>query len=319
MSDNDVKPYDGPALGEVDRIERLAQMLHASCTRPEWATRPGDIVRLIVDASGLNIPVGSALDNIIYTPDGGQILRGRLVLALVRRAGYGVKVIRSDDKAAIIVLTRGGAPVGAGSWTIHEAMQAGLTENPIWSAYASDSLFWRAVGRAARRHASGAIVGLLLEEAMDESPSWLSVDDDGMIVIDGAVSATLSSVIVTDPDDGMPAPADDATREHLAECWKQIASTGKLDEPAGEYGEQTLTAREVIRIAAGRLTTMEPESGSETGPEPQEPESDDTGSDDDTGDAGFDRVLECGCSVEGILDHGGHQCGAGRQLAAVPV
>ena len=117
----------------------------------------------------------------IESMQGIDIIKGRpaigahLRAARMQSAGYHWNFVRNDDVACELDVyygypSRGGVLLGKVGFTFEEAKRARLTDKDNWKMYASDMLFARAITRAQRRFAPGALKGLTVLD-VDEAES----------------------------------------------------------------------------------------------------------------------------------------------------
>lgn len=323
--------YSGPPMQDVTSLTNLASLLaQAKWTIPSQFRNPGDMLNLIMMASALDIAVPTALGNLIYSDTGVPTMRGRLALALIMRAGHKVTIVKLSEREAEIAIDRiDGHNSGSASWTIGEAIGAGLTEKKRspWANYATDMLFWRALSRAARRYCPDIMSGFYLAEEISDLESGYNPDQpasstpqlqlDEAIDTTSAVDAILATIvkidntgIALDPN-GHPTLKDDATRAKLRNAWYEAGNRNLMDAVVMQTDDGNLTLKTVIetlgkaydaivktRQAEAKTAgvAVDTDDGLPVSPEDQAPISTPSGS------------LPCGCDADTVLVTGVHGC-----------
>lgn len=129
--------------------------------------------------------------SVIYIVNGVPALEGEVMLALVlkRYPKAQIKWIEATEKVAVVEMGREGGPLSRFTFTIEEAMRAGIivkiNENgtvvaargkEVWEKYTADMLVWRTVARAVRRMFPECIMGCLTpDEASSPEPVEIKV------------------------------------------------------------------------------------------------------------------------------------------------
>jgi hypothetical protein len=155
--------YDGPTA-PVDRRDE-ARFLATGIVAPIYRGNPGACLTLLLKAQALDIPVATALDGLHWSPALGKgALSAQLMAGLLRRHGYHFKVTREDADAVHMTFYRvvdgRRRKLGDVTWTILEAVTAGLSWRELWQHYPADMLWARCLMRGARRYASEIGTGL---------------------------------------------------------------------------------------------------------------------------------------------------------------
>lgn len=321
--------YSGPPMADVAGLANLASLLaQAKWTIPSQFRNAGDMLNLIMMASALDIAVPTALGNLIYSDTGVPTMRGRLALALIMRAGHRVTYPKIGDHEAEVVIERiDGHSSGSATWTIGEAMTAGLTtkQRSPWAAYPSDMLFWRALSRAARRYCPDIMSGFYLaEEIADlnagyQAPDQPEVTEAKPIDLDltskvDTIVATIAKIgdagVVIDAD-GTPALKEGLTRGQLRTAWYEAGNNNLMDAIVFEHDGQPVTLRTTVEAlgakydaivkarkteAAQASINVDPDDGLPISPDDQAPISTPSGN------------LPCGCDADTVLVSGQHAC-----------
>lgn len=174
----------GSPLTDLDAAWRLAMnMAGARNMNKDIRGNAADIFLVFMIGAELQIGPAQSLANIAVF-DGLHVLRGQLVAALTRRAGHMIEEIESDDKHALLRLTRGdNGQVSEAEFTIEDAKRAKLvferedgtlvsqSKNGYakpWQLYTPDMLYWRALGRLVRRGCSEVTLGGYIEGEIEQ-------------------------------------------------------------------------------------------------------------------------------------------------------
>ena len=83
--------------------------------------------------------------------DGRPSPSAELLNRLIREAGHSIEVVESTDKICTLKGTRQDGESQELSFSIEDAMRAGLTSRPVWKAYPADMLWARTIVRLSRR------------------------------------------------------------------------------------------------------------------------------------------------------------------------
>lgn len=166
--------YDGPTE-PGDRREE-ARYLATGIVGPLYRHNPGACHSLLLKAQALDIPTDTARENVHWnTAIGKGAISAQLMAGLLHRHGYTFKVTEETDQRVAMTFYRIVAgrrrKLGEVSWTILEAVGAGLTWRDLWRHYPTDMLWARCLMRGARRYASEVGTGLAYtsEELADMS------------------------------------------------------------------------------------------------------------------------------------------------------
>lgn len=188
--------YDGPTEHRERHVE--ARFMATGIVPPIYQRNPGACLSLLYKAQALDVPVATAVENIHWnTRIGKGSLSAQLMAGLLRRHGYDYKVTHEDNERVTMVFYRlvvgRRRRLGEVTWTILEAIGAGLAWRDLWQHYPTDMLWARCLMRGARRHASEVGTGMAytLEELHD-----MVAPDEG-----------------TAPSDAVQALLDEATSE----------------------------------------------------------------------------------------------------------
>lgn len=166
----------------------------------------------------------------VHIVDGKVTLSANLMAAAIKRSGkYNYRVIEHDAKGCRIAFFEGGEPVGESSFSMQDAVAAGVSNKQVWKAYGRNMLFARALSNGARWYCPDVFGGPLY------TPEELGaeVNGDGEVVDHVALPAPAAPPsappsrpvpVVVEP----PTADDDATPMH----WTPLieAAAGNLRE-----------------------------------------------------------------------------------------
>lgn len=156
----DTAGYDGPT--DIGQQIKMAEFLaKAVATLPVvYRDRPSDIFAVVLQARALNIPVMTAIHNLIWDEKIGKgAMSAQLMGALLLRGGVVYTPEFVPTKMCSMTFARPGRPGGRCEWSITEAIGAGIANSYTWKYYPDDMLFARCLSRGARRFAPDLILG----------------------------------------------------------------------------------------------------------------------------------------------------------------
>lgn len=235
-----IRPYDGPtALQDQIRLAELLSKADVGIT-DQFRGDPGGILALMYRAIALDIPLMTAMDNLVFGNRGVCAMRARLMKALVTvRAGHRLIPVKVPDSATRAVArleysaTDGREPFEA-EWTLATAQAAGLTtkDKSPWRHYAPTMLWWRAMAKVVNLGCPEATMGIGCIEAgaldfteEDETPestveTIVVTDSTGRQVADQATRELLDEY-ATIGADGRPVVRDEITLDDLKDAWRK--------------------------------------------------------------------------------------------------
>lgn len=157
-----------PSREEINQMMELARHLLQSGFLPEAIKKPEAALAIMCTARELGIGPMLAFRTIDVI-QGTPALRGKLMLALVRRSaqGYIKQKIRSADRA-VVVSKRADEPETEYEFTMDEAKALGLAGKANWIKQPATMLFWRAVSKAAHAEWADVIGGLYMPDELGE-------------------------------------------------------------------------------------------------------------------------------------------------------
>jgi hypothetical protein len=153
--------YDGPTTF-AEKKEMAEFLAEAVATLPVvYRKRPADIFSMFFHAQALNVPVTTALHNLVWDETLGKgAMTAQLMGALLLRGGVGYTMEFGGTQVCSMTFERAdGLTGGTVDWKITEAIAAGIAGSHTWQAYPRDMLFARCLSRGARRFAPDLILG----------------------------------------------------------------------------------------------------------------------------------------------------------------
>jgi len=88
---------------------------------------------------------------------------------LIRRAGHSIKIVVSSDTHCTLLGTRSDGDSFETSFTMDDAIKAGLASGNVWKKYPADMLYNRCMSRLARRLFSDVIGNAYVEGEIKEA------------------------------------------------------------------------------------------------------------------------------------------------------
>lgn len=155
---------------------QLIQALASGPTLPErYHGKPQDVLAVVLVGKELGVQPMEAISS-LYLVAGQVSMSGKLMMALLLRAGHRVKISITKTQSTVTGFRReeGGELVEVGSITFGdaEAKQAGLQNKDTYKAYPTIMWTWRAVSQMCRLFFSDVLsgVGYIPEEVNVTAP-----------------------------------------------------------------------------------------------------------------------------------------------------
>ncbi len=309
----DTSGFSGP-FSYSDQREMAEFLAKAVATIPAvYRNRPADIFAGILQAQALNVPVMTALHNVVWDEALGKgALTAQLMAALLHRGGVGWTPRFGDDpkrgRFCEMVFTRHGKPAGDCKWELLEAVAAGIAGSHTWQYYTDDMLWARCLSRGARRFGSDLVAGF--GYTLDELREIAADEPAGN---DRAVAPDVAAFLAQVTDDTPAAKIQELTKfaarakigladeyagnqQTLAERLHTLWLAASAREQAGSADKAMAAPAPVVipGAAAGSMATLPPATDSPAG----------------EGDAG------CGCPAARIIAGEGHDPDVCRNQAA---
>lgn len=186
------------ATTELDVRERpftygLLSTLSRTPTIPDrYKNKPDEMLAAVLVGKELGIEPMEAI-NSLFLVNGQVSMTGKLMSALVHRAGHELHVKMGIKGATVTCLRRDPYThelheVGEVSFSQEDAERANLMEKPTYRAYPSVMMAWRAVSQACRIYFADVLSGVAYvpEEVNIEAPlEAIAVDEFAAIEVDG--------------------------------------------------------------------------------------------------------------------------------------
>ena len=152
---------------EFEKQLEFARHMIATGFCPTGVNTPAKAVAIMQAGREIGIPPLYALREIAVV-NGRPTLSGKLMLALMHRAGIQPEWLETTDAKATLKATRPNGVTFSGSFTIEEAGRAGLLAKPgaVWRQYPAAMLRWRTVSLVAHLVAPDVVAGFYTPEEM---------------------------------------------------------------------------------------------------------------------------------------------------------
>lgn len=243
--------YDGPADFN-DTLRLAGAMSKARHTVPEaYRGNAGDILAVMRAAQSLDIPIAVAMHNLHYSPEGRQGMSALLMKALIMRAGHSVHDVEvgNGTRCRLRFERADGQPGGEVTWAITEAQGAKLLDKKgsPWQAYPADMLYWRALGRGARRYMSDIVLGFCYVVEAGELDDDHDVDDRIRVQPQDLTNLDADGNPIPDQDViDLLADAAELDVKGLRALWKRASESALLDMYAGMVDGERMLVREIL-------------------------------------------------------------------------
>lgn len=155
----------------------------------------------------------------LYLINGKVTLQGSAMMSKVLRAGVKVQWILETDREASVKFSGLGRPEYTATFTMDEAVKAGLTGKDVWKKYPKNMLRWRAFTNGARLFCPDIIQGLYM---MEEIAANVDMSSDGEFI-----------EVKSSPTPTPPPSAENAITPPLAVKPSTIDSTTTSPDPGG--------------------------------------------------------------------------------------
>jgi hypothetical protein len=217
-----------------------AQRYVQSGLLPAEVNTPQKALVIMTAGRELGVPATYALRN-IHVVKGKPVCSAELLLALVRRS-YGPSAIRvaktTNTACTVQYREQGWDGVSEYTFTIDDAKQAGVTNNPTWRNYPAAMLRARCISAVVRFAFPECIAGLYTPEEMGAE---VVVTDDGHVQV---VESTASPVTTTPeveaaailtgadptPDDDPGEPGEPCDKAHYLAKWHATVKGTRFED-----------------------------------------------------------------------------------------
>lgn len=164
-----------PTQVELQSVALIARTAHSSGL---YAGVGGEakIMMILLAAKELGVGPCQALNGGIWSIQGKIEISARLMNGLIRRAGHSIKVITSNDTECTLLGKRTDGDTFECSFTMDDAIKAGLAGGNVWKKYPGDMLYNRCMSRLGRRLFSDVIGQCYIEGEISESKQVESLE-----------------------------------------------------------------------------------------------------------------------------------------------
>lgn len=170
-----------PSPSEWTLMRDMAAALLPTGFLPEALKQPEQVVAVMLKGRELRVPPMYALSNIVIVK-GKPTASAELMLALIQR-DFGQRAIRvkeSDDTHCTVEYRQEGwAGTQSYTFTIDQAVKAGLAGSQTWKSYPAAMLRARCISAVARMAFPGSIGGMYVPGELGDA---VDVTDDGEVI-----------------------------------------------------------------------------------------------------------------------------------------
>jgi len=165
------------------QIEALTAKLQGSGALPNSIKNSSQLAMVLLAGYEAGMTPMESI-NSYYIVNGKVTIWGSAVLVQLRRAGYKIKWLKTDDKiASLELVTPDGRDKHEETYTIEEAKASGLTGKDTWIKYPKQMLRHKAIAQAVRFFCPEVLGGFYMkEEVEDPEESRLQREPDGKVV-----------------------------------------------------------------------------------------------------------------------------------------
>lgn len=157
-----------PSQIELQSVALIAKTAHLS-NLYSGIGGEAKIMMILLTAKELGVGPCQALNGGIWSIQGKVEISARLMNGLIRRAGHSIKVVTSTDTECRLLGTRSDGDSFECTFTIDDAIKAGLAGANVWKKYPSDMLYNRCMSRLGRRLFSDVIGQCYIEGEIKEA------------------------------------------------------------------------------------------------------------------------------------------------------
>lgn len=182
------RPATGLSLTTLDEMKGFAHAAFCAGLMGSQSDKTTAIARAVVAIQyGAEVGLGpmSSIQG-INVIQGKPAMGAGMIATLVKRSGrYNYRVTKHTNDCCTIQFTENGEPCGESTFTMQDAVTAGLTKNPLWKTVPKNMVFARAMSNGAKWYCGDIFSGSVYtpEELDPESPQVWSdeVDADGVV------------------------------------------------------------------------------------------------------------------------------------------
>jgi hypothetical protein len=181
------------AVSEMPITYRTLQILSQGPAVPErYRDKPQDLMAAVLVGRGLGVSEMESI-NSLFLVDGTVSMTGKLMSALVHRAGHQLRVKMGVNGSEVTCFRRDPyshelEQVGVITFDREDAERALLLDKPTYKAYPGVMMTWRAISQACRIYFADCLSGVVYvpEEINVEAPmEVIDLDDFAAVEVDG--------------------------------------------------------------------------------------------------------------------------------------
>lgn len=227
-----------PTPQEFELLQRMLRPFLESGFLPNSIKSPAQALTIAIKGRDLGIPPLQAFSQ-INVIQGKPTISPELMLALIfrRYPTASITYLQNDAKGCIIEASRPSGKASTFSFTMDDAVMAGLASTPTWKKYPSDMLKARAISRMARSLFPDCLMGC--SYTPEELGASIEIDaENNTIVIENTGDNTNENVQKDSSQFGDSPTPDVAARPDdvlpLSEPGNFIPTVGKLGVDANK-------------------------------------------------------------------------------------
>ena len=201
-------------VGDIEVTTQTLRMLMQTPTIPdrykESPTGVNDMLAVSMWGRELGLGFFTSIYE-LYLVNGQASMQGKLMLALIWRAGHKVKVSIDETSSTVHCWRRVDGEyeeMGDITFTVEDAVRADLMDKSTYQKYPKSMLTWRAVSLATRIYFPDVILGigyvpeeLNINAPMESVPEGVVIADDGSLEMERALIAVEEVLDVEVVDD----------------------------------------------------------------------------------------------------------------------
>ena len=187
--------HDAQAL-EV-RMNHARAVASAKDAIPKhYQNNPGAVLLAQEWAAARGVDLLTTMQTVAFI-GGKPVIDATMQRALAVRAGYEVQVVEVTGSAATVIVSKGDRELGRTTFTMDDAKAAALVGKDNWKKNPKAMLVARATSQAMRWYAPDVMVGMLIEDEVDDPVEVLSSEPEAG---EGSGDDVTDAVVVPTPD-----------------------------------------------------------------------------------------------------------------------
>lgn len=223
------------------QIETLTEKLKDSKALPNTIQNGSQLAMVLLAGYEAGMTPMESI-NSYYIVNGKVTIWGSAVLIQLRRAGYKVKWLKSDDKIAEVEISKGDEK-HTEAYTIEEAVKSKLTGKDNWQKFPKEMLRHKAIGRGVRFFCPEVLGGFYLKE---------EIEDEAQAAKRGRKSATIDIHTVEVDPDKLP----EVNNKAIHASWKELAEVHSWSKEEAE-GRRKATLKKLYNVESNNDLTVE--------------------------------------------------------------